>query len=498
VHLLLDQPSVEDQRSDEERVLDALRSAGREVEPIPQHILRALPDCLRAAHWSVTAILRDGHWLTIQPGDTASMICGIAVDLGTTTVVGSLHNLSSGQELAKHGLTNEQVACGADVISRMTYLRLREDGLGILNEHAINTVNRLIDVLVKQADVSREKVYVISVAGNTTMQQMLLHVDPTPIGASPFIPAFRRPTVWSAHELGLRIHRDGCVCAAPVVAGYVGGDIIADILASAIYEAEDPALLVDLGTNAEIVLADRKRIMTCACAAGPAFEGGQIMWGTRAVRGAIESVWMDGEDLRLGVIGDVEPIGICGSGLVDALAALLDIGAVDRSGRLLPPGEYSGPEWVRQRLIQKPEGITFVLWHKGDRSIFLTDKDIREIQLAKAAVKAGIKILCHERNLSPMRITRVLIAGAFGSHLRPESALRIGLIPPLETDRVHFVGNAAWVGAKMLLLSAPVARRAWGIVDQTRYVELSGRPDFQSEFGLSMPFNDDWGYTGDV
>ena len=491
IHLALREPSVEDQRSDEERVLDALRSAGKEVQPIPQDILRALPGCLRGADWSVTAILRGSHWLTIRPGDTTRRIFGIAVDLGTTTVVASLHDLRSGQELAKCGLVNEQIVCGADVISRMTYLRAGDDGLRTLNKHAINTVNRLIDELLIQAEVSRDETHVISVVGNTTMQQILLNIDPTPIGASPFTPAFRRPTVWPAHDLGLRIHPDGCVCVAPVIAGYVGGDIVADILASALYESEDPVLLVDLGTNAEIVLADRHEIITCACAAGPAFEGGEISQGMRAVRGAIESVWVEGEDLRLGVIGDVEPTGICGSGLVDALAVLLDIGAVERGGRLLPPDEYTGPKWIKQRLKQESEGITFLLGGKEERLISLTEQDIRKIQLAKGAVKAGTKILCHERNLSPMDIKRVLVAGAFGSHLQPESALRIGLIPPLDPKQVHFIGNAAWVGAKMMLLSMVVARRAWSLVDQARYVELSGRPDFQSEFGLSMRFDDD-------
>ncbi|MFH1740769.1 MAG: ASKHA domain-containing protein [bacterium] len=497
-HLSLTRPSVEDQRGDEERVLEALQALGEDPEPMPPRILRLLPGLLRESDWSITAILHDRQWVAVQPGNTADRLYGVAVDLGTTTVVASLHDLRDGRELGKRGMTNKQVVCGSDVISRMTCLNASDAGLKTLHEHAVHTINQLIDELSRDCAVRREEIVALSLVGNTIMQQLFLNVDPTPIGASPFTPAFQRPTVWSAQELGVRIHPDGCVCVAPVIAGYVGGDIVADILASAVYESDETILLVDLGTNAEITLINRDRISSCACAAGPAFEGGEISQGMRAVEGAIERVRIKGEDLGLGVIGDVDPVGICGSGLVDALAVLLDTGAVDKGGRLLPPGEYTGPEWVRKRLRTTSDGISFVLWEKGKKAVTLSGKDIREIQLAKGAVKAGIKILCHERNGSVDMIAKILIAGAFGSHLQPESALKTGLIPRLDPKKVHFVGNTAWVGAKMLLLSALAARRARGVVGQTQYIELSGRPDFQSEFGLSMAFDDAWEYVGSV
>jgi len=236
----------------------------------------------------------------------------------------------------------------------------------------------------------------------------------------------------------------------------------------------------------------------CACAAGPAFEGGEISQGMRAMEGAIERVWRERDELRLGVIGDAEPAGICGSGLVDALALLLETGVVDQTGRLLPPKEYSGPDWLRERIRENVEGTRFVLWENKKSSISLTDKDIREIQLAKGAVKAGIKILCHEQGITVDKIDRVLIAGAFGSHLRPESALKVGLIPPMDIEKVNFIGNAAWVGAKIMLLSEPGMRRSRVISEKMRYIELSGRMDFQSEFGLSMGFDDNWEYFGAI
>ncbi len=493
-HLTLDSPSVSDQRSDEERLFDAVQAAHHPLEPIPPHILSTLPEVVRKEQWSVTAVLRNREWLTVQPGDRTSQTFGVAVDLGTTTVVASLHELPSGKEIAKQGLTNKQTVCGSDVISRMTYLQ-SGDHRKRLSKYATDTINELIVRLSDESGIQQTDICEVAVVGNTIMQQLLLNVDPLPIGETPFVPAFRRPTVWSARKSMIEVHPDACLCLAPVIAGYVGGDIVADILATSVYESEKPVLLVDLGTNAEVVLADRHRICACACAAGPAFEGGEISQGIRAVPGAIEKVTLEGERLGIGVIGNIDPTGICGSGLVDALAVLLDIGAVTSAGRLLPREEFSGPDWVRERILNRADGVAFELWKGQKESIYLTEKDIREIQLAKGAVKAGIKILCHQHGVSPLDVEKVLIAGAFGSHLNPKSALKTGLIPPLPPEKVFFVGNTAWVGAKMMLLSTSVERQIRAIMRHAQYLELSGRMDFQEEFALSMPFDSNWVYV---
>jgi len=491
IYVKLDPPAVDDQRSDEERLLDAIRPVTGNLNPIPTRILRLLPELLRDADWSATAILRKREWLTLQPGDRSSHVFGVAVDLGTTTVVASLHELPTGKEIAKEGLTNKQAVCGSDVISRLTYLKLGNQRR-TLTKYAVDTINELIDGLCSRSSIQRTDIYTVNLVGNTIMQQLLLDVDPLPISESPFVPAFRRFTVWPASELGIDVHPHACVCVAPVIAGYVGGDIVSDILATSIYESEQPVLMVDLGTNAEVVLADRHQIHACACAAGPAFEGGEISQGSRAIPGAIESVILEGEGIRLGVIEEIEPMSICGSGLIDALAILLDIGAVTSGGRLLPPDEFSGPDWVRERLVHRQDGVAFRLWEGSKDSIYLTEKDIREVQLAKGAVKAGIKILCRERGISPLQLGKVMIAGAFGSHLSPQSALRVGLIPPLSAENVSFVGNTAWVGAKMMLLSTSVQRHVEAIIGHAQYLELSGRTDFQMEFGLCMSFDGVW------
>jgi len=498
VDLVLQPPSVTDQRADEERLLEALRSQGIHAKPLPGHLLRDLPRVLRESNWAVTAVLFGEDWLALHSQGTTRGVYGVAVDLGTTTVVASLHDVKTGTEFAKRGMTNRQIVCGSDVISRLSYVRERKDGLETLHHLATETLNRLIEQLVADHGIRKEEIYAVSLAGNTIMQQLFLQMDPTPIAFSPFVPVCHRPTVWKARELGVKIHPEGCVCVAPVIAGYVGGDIVADILAGSLYESDETVVMLDLGTNAEIVLTYQHEMTACACAAGPAFEGGEISQGMRAMEGAIERVWRERDELRLGVIGDAEPAGICGSGLVDALALLLETGVVDQTGRLLPPKEYSGPDWLRERIRENVEGTRFVLWENKKSSISLTDKDIREIQLAKGAVKAGIKILCHEQGITVDKIDRVLIAGAFGSHLRPESALKVGLIPPMDIEKVHFIGNAAWVGAKIMLLSEPGMRRSRVISEKMRYIELSGRMDFQSEFGLSMGFDDNWEYSGAI
>jgi len=496
IDLILPPPSVTDQRGDEERLLEVLHAQGIHAKTLPGHLLRDLPRILRDSDWAVIAILFGEDWLALHSQGVMRGVYGVAVDLGTTTVVASLHDVKTGTEFAKHGMTNRQAVCGSDVISRLSYVRERKDGLETLHRLATETLNRLIEQLVADHGIRKEEIYAVSLAGNTIMQQLFLQMDPSPIASSPFVPVCHRPTVWKARELGVEIHPEGCICVAPVIAGYVGGDIVADILASPLYESSETVVMLDLGTNAEIVLANEHEMTACACAAGPAFEGGEISQGMRAMEGAIERVWIEKDQLCLAVIGDTEPAGICGSGLVDTLAVLLETGVVDRTGRLLPPTEYPGPDWLRIR--ESAEGTRFVLWENGKISISLTDKDIREIQLAKGAVKAGIKILCHELGITVEKIDRVLLAGAFGSHLCPESALKVGLIPPMDLEKVHFIGNTAWVGAKMMLLSESGMRRSRVISEKMRYIELSGRIDFQSEFGLSMGFDDSWEYFGAI
>lgn len=490
--LQLPPPTLEESRDDEKRVRDALRERNIPTQPMPPHLVAELPRRLREQEFGVTVTTIDDDWICVEAGDTTGRFFGLAVDLGTTTVVLSLHDLNSGEELGRRGATNRQVTYGADVITRMSYAGEAEDGIATLQRQALDSLNPALDELCREAEIRRDEIYQMAVVGNSVMQTLLLGIDPSPISVSPFIVASTRPQTWTASRIGLELHPDAVVTTAPLIASYVGGDIVADILASEVYESERPLLLVDVGTNAEIVLADRDKIVACASPAGPAFEGAEILQGMRAAPGAIERVRCGQDRFEVETIGDRRPVGICGSGLIDALAVLLDLGVVTENGRLLPPDEFEGPDWVSERLQSDEEGVRIVLWQDKKDVISLTAHDIRKLQLAKGAVKVGIKILCRHRGIDVSDLGGILLAGAFGSHLAEESVLRIGMVPRLPGRSIRFIGNTAWSGAKMLLLSRAAVFKAEEIRRQTAYHELSGRADFQMEYGMSMLFNDDW------
>ncbi len=494
--LRLTPPTLEESTDDEKRVRDALRKRNIPTQPMPPHLVAQLPERLREREFAVTVTTLDDGWISLEAGDTTDRFFGLAVDLGTTTVVVSLHDLNSGEELGRRGATNRQVTHGADVITRMSFAGEAEDGVATLQRLALDSLNPALDELCHEAGVRRDEIYQMAVVGNSVMQTLLLGIDPSPISVSPFIVASTRPQTWPTRLIGLELHPDAVAITAPMIASYVGGDIVADILASEVYESERPLLLVDVGTNAEIVLADRNRIIACASPAGPAFEGAEILQGMRAAPGAIERVRCGQEKFEIETIGDRRPVGICGSGLIDALAVLLDLGVVTENGRLLPPDMFEGPAWVHKLLQSDDEGVRIVLWQDKNDSISLTAHDIRKLQLAKGAVKVGVKILCRHRGIDVSELGGILLAGAFGSHLSEESVLRIGMVPRLPGRSIRFIGNTAWSGAKMLLLSRAAVFKAEEIRRQTAYYELSGRADFQMEYGMSMLFNDDWSDLG--
>ena len=483
------EPTLEDARADSDRLLAELGSGGCSVELATA---RQLPAAVRADAGRLTAVCHDGHVIAVEPGDTAAACFGLAADIGTTTVVGSLLDLATGREAAIASRTNPQVACGDDVVARITHAASPE-GRAELQASIVECLNDILAELTARAEVPADAIYEATLVGNTTMNHLLLGIDPTHLALLPYPAVLRPAAVMLAADLGIAIHPRGRVYAMPNIAGFVGGDTVGVALATRLAQRERPTLAVDIGTNGEMVLGSRERLVCCSTAAGPAFEGARIRFGMRAAEGAIEQVrFRDG--VAISVIGDVPPRGICGSALIDAVAELLRAGILEPTGRLLPPAELPAelPEALRRRVVADDQGTSIVLAPADQTAlgepIRLTQRDIREVQLAKGAIRAGIEILKNQLGLGSDGIDAVLLAGGFGNFIRRGNALRIGLLPPIEHERIHFVGNAAIVGAKMVLACIDYRERAEEISRRVEYIELGALAEFQMEFANAMMF----------
>lgn len=417
---------------------------------------------------------------------------GIAFDIGTTTLVGMLVNLHDGKQLGVEGCSNPQAKFGDDVISRINYCISHNKGLHELHASIINKINTIIKNLCKNSGIKKSEIYEITVAGNTTMNHIFLGIDPSSLGYSPYKPCFVEPKNTKASDLKIDINENGNVYTLPNIAGYVGGDTVAGILSSGMYNTDKITLIVDIGTNGEIALGNKERIITCSAAAGPAFEGARISQGMRADYGAIDKVVIN-DDVRVNVIGNVEPRGICGTGLIDAVAELLREGIIDNSGKINDIEHLTGniSDKIKNRIVKGENGTSFILVEKENvdsKPIMLTQKDVRELQLAKGAIYAGIMILCREYGIEPSEIEEILLAGAFGNYINPKSAVRVGILPNVSIERIKFIGNAAGSGAKLTLLSPKHRTIAEQIARTAQYIELAANPDFQTIFMDAMGF----------
>lgn len=487
--VLVPEATLEAQRSDADRVLEALGGDGLRFE---LGAARQLPAVLRALDHHVTAVLHGTDIIALEPGDTTGRCYGAAFDIGTTTVVGSLLDLTSGHEAALAARTNPQVAFGDDVVARITHAS-QPRGLAELQAAIVECINSILAELAAKAGIGREAIYEIATVGNTTMNHLLLALDPSHVAQMPFPAVVRGAIVAAAADLGIAIHPGGRLYAMPNIAGFVGGDTVGVILAADLAACRKPTLAVDIGTNGEMVLATRGRVVACSTAAGPAFEGARIRFGMRAADGAIEQVRFR-RDVEASVIGDAPPRGLCGSALIDAVAELLRAGILDPSGRVRGPDELprSLPKALRRRVVPGERGYDFVLAHAPDTAlgepILLTQGDIRQVQLAKGAIRAGIEVIQREAGVEAGRLDAVLLAGGFGNFIRRRNALRIGLLPPVEHERIHFIGNAALVGAKMALACTECRAQAEEVSRRTEYLELGGLAQFQHHFAEAMLF----------
>jgi len=430
--------------------------------------------------------------VSLDADDSAGRLCGAAFDIGTTTIVGALMDLAGGGQVASASRANPQIPLGDDVIARIGHAG-NDGGLDQLQALVVDCLNEMTAEMCEAAGIGVDSVYEVTFVGNTTMNHILLGIDPTPLAHAPYEAVLLDSRSVPADELGLRIRAGGRVYTMANIAGYVGGDTVGVILASGMHEHEGVQLALDIGTNGEIVLGGRGRLVACSTAAGPAFEGARIRHGMRAAKGAIEKVIID-DRVRLNVIGSHPPRGLCGTGVIDAVAGLLDAGIINNTGRMLPPAELPDglPGTLRERVVEDNGQVCFELVG-AERSatkepILLTQRDVREVQLGKGAINAGTRIILQEYGSSAEELDRVLLAGAFGNFVRARSAIRIGLLPPLPEGKVEFIGNAAGTGAKMVLAGKSCRAAAEAIARDTEYIELAGRPDFQMAFAEAMIF----------
>jgi uncharacterized 2Fe-2S/4Fe-4S cluster protein (DUF4445 family) len=491
--LQVPEATLEDQVSDAENVRRAWRAQGDGELTFTLGALRQLPEALRAEEGTVTLIEIDGQVVHVGVGSGPERILGMAFDIGTTTVVGYLLDLETGEQLAVSSLLNPQTRYGDDVVSRIDVADSEEGGLEALQQEVVQALNHIIADTTRAASVDAEQVFAMTMVGNTTMHHLFLGINPAALAHSPYVPVVTSPLSWRASELGIAIYSDAMVYTLPNIAGWVGADTVGVLLSTGIAKNDDIALAIDIGTNGEMALGSRERLITCSTAAGPAFEGAHISCGMRAASGAIDVIRIN-EEVEWHAIGETPPRGICGSGLVDMVAEMLRTGVIASTGMMQDEQELrgNGHGELARRMREEGRQRSFALVDASQgaegRAIEVTQRDVRELQLAKGAIRAGIEILLKELGCDPGDVKRVYLAGAFGNYIRPESALGIGLMPDFPNAEIIPVGNAAGSGAKEVLLSQASREEVVELLANVEYLELSSRADFQQEFTEAMIF----------
>ena len=461
-------------------------------------VLQGLPAALRddPAGVTVTTFAPPGgrgseRVVAVERGDTAGMKFGLAVDIGTTSVVSTLIELDSGEQLASVSSLNPQAVFGGDLMSRIAFAQFDPGNLRKLHTRIIGLLNRHIEETCRQSGVLAKWIYKVVVVGNTCMHHLLLGIDPSFVGLAPYAPVMRHALVLPARELFLKVAPEARVCLLPLVAGFVGADAVAVALATRIYEGAAIRIAVDIGTNGEVILGSRDRLWACSAPAGPALEGAQIRHGMRGALGAIDRVTVD-DDIHVHTIGEADPLGICGSGLIDLLAGLLDTGVIDWTGLIRVEAREALPPKLRERVVMRGEERQVIVLRPGEagarQEVVLTQDDVRQVQLAKGAIASGVAMLQHVASVSDETVAELMLAGGFGNYVSISSALRIGLIPPLPKEKIRYVGNAASLGAQLCLVSETERQRAESVAARIEHVSLAAHPDFERIFVEAMNF----------
>ena len=497
-YLELPAPTIQDNLPDITRLISYLQLEHDEHRlDVTLAMIRKISPVIREDDFRVTATLvrpvRDvgkTRIINVQPGNTSDQNYAIAMDIGTTTIYGQVIDLISGEVLAEHGEFNGQISYGEDVISRIVYAE-KPGGLAKINEVVIKTINKILTKIVKRAGVDPENISTITLAGNTTMTQLMLAVDPRSIRRAPYVPAATLYPPIKASDLGMELGEHVAALVYPAVSSYVGGDIVAGVMGSGIYRSEALTLYMDVGTNAEIVIGNKDWLACAACSAGPAFEGGGLKFGMRAAKGAIEDFSIDPITLEpmIITIGNVRAKGICGSGLIIMVAVMFELGIINNLGKF--DRDLDTPR------IREDNGIyEYVLaWQDEtqiDRDITLTEIDIENLIRAKGAIYSGCMTLLTEVGMGIEDIEKIILAGGFGSYVDLEKAMTIGLLPEMDSDKVTFIGNGSLMGAKMSSLTNRIRKDVVEVTKKMTNFELSDTPSYMDNYvaALFLPHTD--------
>ncbi|MFC1621511.1 ASKHA domain-containing protein [Candidatus Omnitrophota bacterium] len=493
--LKLPAPSIDDNCGDVERLFREIRKdKDIPVMQIGLSNIKKLPRLLRESNWEITTTLGNRNGTTeivlVEPGNRSAKNLGVALDIGTTTIVAYLVDLKSQEVLSAKASYNPQVDFGEDVISRIIYAK-EERGLERLHHAVIDTVNMLVDNLTKERGLTLDDITAVMCAGNTTMTHLLLKIDPEYIRKDPYIPAVNFMPVIRAAEAGIKINPRGLLSCLPSIGSYVGGDIISGVLASGMDSSGDLSLFIDLGTNGEVVVGNKEYYMACSTSAGPCFEGGGLTSGIRAMKGAIQDVSIKGNKLSINTIGNAPPKGICGSGIISCLSAFLEHRIIDRSGKINDNNickvkEVNGVKAVVLSPVQTrclPEAD-----NASVQGIIIDENDIKNIIHSKGAIYTGVEVLLKESGYKKSDLKHVFIAGGLGTALDVRSAINIGLLPDLPEEKFEFLGNTSVTGAKMAILSSEAMDKAYLIADKMTYLDLSVNPSFMNNYSAALFF----------
>ena len=480
------------QTSDLEQLLAAVGLTADDVGPA---VVQGLPQALRddPAGVTVTTFAAGGRQriLAVERGDTAGMKFGLAIDVGTTSVVTTLIELESGEQLASVSSLNPQAVFGGDLMSRIAFAQFNPGNLRKLHTRIIGLLNQHIEQICRESGVLAKWIYKVVIVGNTCMHHILLGIDPSHVGLAPYAPVMRHAVILAARDLFLKVAPEARVCLLPLVAGFVGADAVGVALATRIYESAEIRVAVDIGTNGEVILGSRDHLWACSAPAGPALEGAQIRHGMRGALGAIDRVRVD-DDVHVHTIGETDALGICGSGIIDLVAGLLDARVIDWTGLIQVEARDALPPKLAARVVMRGEERQVIVLRPGEagarQEIVLTQDDVRQVQLAKGAIASGVAMLQHVAGVPAERVAELMLAGGFGNYLSIESALRIGLIPPLARARIRYVGNAASLGAQLCLVSEAERARADSVARRIEHVSLAAHPDFEQIFVDCMNF----------
>jgi uncharacterized 2Fe-2S/4Fe-4S cluster protein (DUF4445 family) len=504
IDLKLDPPHIHDLRSDTRRLKDALLLSLPENSPhapcttllhVNHAVLSTISEKVRQLDWAMRLALRENEVIALLPPTTGTgqvtPLLGLAVDVGTTKLAAYLVELSDGKTVAKTGAMNPQIAFGEDVVSRIAYANAHKDGAKTLQTRLVETLNSMVRDLCTEATqngIPAEPGFIVDavVVGNTAMHHLFAGLPVAQLGASPYVPAVGEALDIQAREIGLELAPGAYVHLPPNIAGYVGADHVSMLLATDMeHKKEHTVIALDIGTNTEITLAHKGRMVSCSCASGPAFEGAHIHDGMRAAPGAIERVQINGNEVRIHTINNQPAVGICGSGILDAISEMIAAGIVDRRGAVHKSHPAIRIENGRSELV-----LAYAAQSGHGKDVVVTRKDINEIQLAKGAIRAGVEILMEVVGLAgqDQAIDEFIVAGAFGTYIDLESAIRVGMFPDIPTERFHQVGNAAGTGARQMLVSKERRCFAQELVGELEYVELSAHPDFINEFSHDLFF----------